>query len=150
MREAGADILLAVSVLAILALTILPGGGASRPATRRSLMPFEDLVRSLGPGMPSDAVDLAVGNLLANLLLFLPFGIALGLRFPETRRRRLVLACAGLSLAVEVVQLLLPGGRSADVTDILMNTLGGAIGLLVARAIVRLVRRRRRGAAAGR
>jgi hypothetical protein len=141
-REAGADVLLALSVLAILALTILPGGEASGPSTGRSIVPFEDLLRSLGPGMPAYALDLAVGNLVANLLLFLPFGIALGLRFPATPRWRLVGLCLALSALVETIQLLWSLGRSADVTDLIMNTLGGTLGLAVARALIVLVRGR--------
>lgn len=142
-REAGADVLLALSVLTILAVTILPGIEASGPATGRSLVPFEDLLRSLGPDMPAYALDLAIGNLLANLLLFVPFGIALGLRFPTVPRGRLVLVCLALSLLVEGIQLLWSVGRSADVTDLLTNTAGGFLGLLAAQAIVGVVRRRR-------
>jgi glycopeptide antibiotics resistance protein len=143
-REAGADVLLALSLLAILALTVLPGlSPAAGPSAGRSLMPFEDLIRSLGPGMPSYAVDLAVGNLVANVLLFLPFGFALGLRFPTTPRWRLVLLCTLLSASVEAVQLLGHLGRSADVTDVLTNTVGGFLGLLAAQGIVAMVRRRR-------
>jgi glycopeptide antibiotics resistance protein len=142
-RESGADVLLAVSVLAILALTILPGGEASGPATGRSLVPFEDLLRSLGPGMPAYALDLAIGNLGANLLLFVPLGVALGLRFPGVARWRLLLACTGLSLLVEGVQLTWSIGRSADITDVLMNTIGGFVGLVVAQGSVRVVRGRR-------
>jgi len=142
-REAGADVLLALSVAAILVATILPGREASGPATGRSLIPFEDLLRSLGPDMPAYALDLAIGNLLANLLLFVPFGLALGLRFPTVARVRLVLVCLALSLLVEGIQLLWSVGRSADVTDLLMNTVGGFLGLLAAQAIVGAVRRRR-------
>lgn len=145
-RVAGADVLLALSVLAILAVTLLPGREASGPATGRSLVPFEDLLRSLDPAMPDPgyARDLAVGNLLANVALFLPFGVALGLRCPGVPRTRLVLVCLGLSLLVEGVQLVWSVGRSADVTDVLMNTLGGFLGLLVARLIMDTVRHRRR------
>jgi len=145
-RVAGADVLLALSVLAILALTLLPGREASGPATGRSLIPFEDLLRSFDPAMPDPghARDLAVGNLLANVVLFLPFGVALGLRYPGVPRVRLVLACIGLSLLVEGVQLAWSVGRSADITDVLMNTLGGILGLLVAKLMMNAVRHRRR------
>jgi len=147
-REAGADVLLALSLLAILSLTLLPGIESSGPATGRSLVPFEDLLRSLQPDMPSYALDLAIGNLVANLLLFLPFGVALGLRFPLVSRGRLVLVCLGLSLAIEGTQLVWSVGRSADVTDVITNTTGGFVGLLIAGAMMALIRRRRTSAAA--
>jgi glycopeptide antibiotics resistance protein len=141
-REAGADVLLALSLLAILALTVLPGLNPDRPSTGRSLMPFEDLIRSHGPSMPSYAVDLALANLVANVLLFLPFGFALGLRFPATPRWRLLLLCGVLSISVEAVQLIGHLGRSADVTDVLTNTAGGFLGMLAAGATVTFARRR--------
>lgn len=144
LREAGADVLLALSLLAILALTVLPGlNGAEAPSSGQSLVPFEDLIRSLRPDMPTYALDLAVGNLVANVLLFVPFGFALGLRFPATPRWRLVLVCGVLSVSVEIVQLLGHVGRSADITDVLTNTTGGFLGMLLATALVRLARRLR-------
>ena len=141
---------MALSVLAILALTLVPGREASGPATGRSLVPFEDLLRSFDPQMPDPgyARDLAVGNLLANVVLFLPFGVALGLRCPDAPRVRLVLTCLGLSLLVEGVQLVWSVGRSADITDVLMNTLGGFLGLLLAKLTMDSVRHRRRSASA--
>lgn len=143
-REAGADVLLALSLFAILALTVLPEWNPGVPASGRSLVPFEDLLRSLRPDMPSYAVDLAVGNIVANVLLFLPFGFALGLRFPTTPIWRLIALCLLLSVSVELVQLVGHLGRSADVTDVLTNVTGGMIGMAIARAVVRLARRARR------
>jgi glycopeptide antibiotics resistance protein len=140
-REAGADVLLALTLGAILALTVLPGGEATRPATGRSLIPFEDLLRSLGPGMPHDALDLAIGNLVANAALFVPFGLALGLRFPAVRLLPRLAVCAGLSALVEWIQLTWSIGRSADITDVIMNTLGAAAGMVIARAVILVVRR---------
>lgn len=142
-REAGADVLLALSLFAILALTVLPEWNPGVPASGRSLVPFEDLLRSLGPDMPAYAVDLAVSNLVANVLLFSPFGFALGLRFPTTPLWRLAVACLVLSVSVELVQLLGHLGRSADVTDVLTNVTGGVFGMLVARWVVRVARRLR-------
>jgi glycopeptide antibiotics resistance protein len=142
-REAGADVLLALSLFAILALTILPGTQPSGPASGHSVVPFEDLVRSLRPGMPAYATDLAVGNLAANLLLFLPFGFALGLRFPTASWWRPLVAIVALSVGVELVQLLAGMGRSADVTDVLTNTVGGLLGWAAARLVVGLARSRR-------
>lgn len=146
-REAGADVLLALSLFAILALTVLPEWNPGVPASGRSLVPFEDLLRSLGPDMPSYAVDLAVSNLVANVLLFLPFGFALGLRFPTTPLWRLAIVCLVLSGSVELVQLLGHLGRSADVTDVLTNVTGAVLGMLVARWVVRFARRLRRSGA---
>jgi glycopeptide antibiotics resistance protein len=141
LRTATADALLLISVAAILLVTVRPLAGVDWAIGGVTLMPFEDLIRSLGPGMPRGAVDRALSNLLGNVLLFVPFGVALGLRFPTTPLWRLLAACVAFSVAIEVVQMIPRIERASDVTDVLMNTLGGAIGAAGARAFVLAIRR---------
>jgi glycopeptide antibiotics resistance protein len=83
------------------------------------LVPF---VASGGAG-PSAPVEVA-----ANLVLFIPFGLYLGLLAPGRRWWAAVGSVAGTSLALEVGQYVLGVGRS-DSTDIIMNTAGGLVGL---------------------
>lgn len=78
-------------------------------------------------------------EVIANVLLFVPFGIYLGVLAPSFRWSRLAGVLAGSSLVLEVVQYVLAIG-SADVTDIVVNTLGGLSGL----GLVVLARRRLR------
>ena len=78
-------------------------------------------------------------EVVANVLLFVPFGIYLGLLAPSFRWSRVAGVFAGSSVALEVVQYVLAIG-SADVTDIVVNTLGGLAGL----GLVVLARRRLR------
>lgn len=66
----------------------------------------------------------------ANVLLFLPFGIYLGLLRPALSAWRQLATLAGASILLESLQYLLIVG-SADVTDVIVNTAGGAAGLLV-------------------
>ena len=67
-------------------------------------------------------------DFVANLLAFLPIGLALH-RSPFLRA---VLLSFALSLTIELCQQWLP--RSPDVTDLVSNTLGAAVGHVVARA----------------
>ncbi len=67
-------------------------------------------------------------NLFGNIALFIP----LGLLYPLTSRRDTfvsvmlkILITTGL---IEIIQYLLIAGRSADIDDIILNTLGGLIG----------------------
>ena len=115
-------------------------GSAGAPATGRSLVPFEDLVRSLRPEMPAYALDLAVGNLVANVLLFVPFGLALTLRGWHVPMWRVAMVSAALSVGIELTQGLAGNGRSADITDVLMNTLGGVCGWVLGRALLLALR----------
>lgn len=75
-----------------------------------------------------------------NILLFLPFGFL----FPLFRRSsgllRTILSGAAVSLVIEVVQPVV--GRSCDVNDLILNTLGALISALIF-FFVRFLRRRK-------
>ncbi|WP_159601073.1 VanZ family protein [Agromyces humi] len=70
----------------------------------------------------------APSEVVVNVLLFVPFGVYLGLLAPAWSWWRSAAALAGASLAMEVVQYVLAVG-SSDVTDLVTNTAGGLAGL---------------------
>lgn len=77
-------------------------------------------------GLPG-AVDVAAVEALANVVMFVPFGVLL----PLAARRGPLLAVpagAGFSVAIELSQLAFFPGRVATVQDVVMNTLGAAAG----------------------
>jgi len=74
--------------------------------------------------------ELGGSDVVANLLLFLPF--AMGLRLAGLTWRRTVLVAATVSFAVELLQLLAIPGRDASLSDLLTNTTGAAIGATIA------------------
>ena len=96
------------------------GAGAMREI---KLVPF-------GPSAGAGAS--APLEVVANLLLFVPFGLYLGLLVPSWSSWKAVGAVGGASLVLEVAQYVLAVGIS-DVTDLFVNTAGGlaAIGVLV-------------------
>ena len=63
-------------------------------------------------------------ELLVNLLLFVPLGMYLA----ALRARLPALIVIGVSVALEIAQFVLATG-SSDVTDVIVNTAGGLIGL---------------------
>ncbi len=75
-------------------------------------------------------------EVVANVLLFVPFGIYLGLLAPSWRWARFAFVLGASSLALEAVQWALSIG-SADMTDVVVNTSGGFVGL----GLVALARR---------
>jgi len=91
----------------------------------------------MSPGMPGDAIpfwclgcgDYALADAVANVVLFVPLGWALA--------RTGVRSSSGLAvvltttIGVESLQYAVIAGRVASVADILANTLGGLIGLLL-------------------
>lgn len=69
-------------------------------------------------------------EMISNLVAFIPFGVMLGVNFKHVLCRYKIIAIFAFSLAVEIIQYALAIGV-ADITDIIMNTLGGFIGLAV-------------------
>ena len=129
-RSVALDGFVVASMIVPLIFTLWPGdpGAAARP----NLIPFRDLVNSLD--MPSYYVRLAVANLLGNVVLFVPWGMALALRFDGLRLVGCAATTAAIAVGIEIWQAGI--GRSVDVTDVLMNMLGGAIGFWCARLVV--------------
>ena len=86
-----------------------------------------------------DAGASAPLEVVTNVILFVPFGIYLGMLAPAWRWWKPTGIIAGASLLLEITQHLLSVG-SFDITDVIDNTLGGLVGL----GLLALVRRRLR------
>lgn len=63
-----------------------------------------------------------------NIAVFIPFGFYLSAAKEELKLMKQIMKAFLFSLALEVMQFILAIGRS-DITDLLMNTLGGFIGI---------------------
>ena len=68
------------------------------------------------------------GEMIANVIAFIPFGVMLGVNFKQVAFRYKIAVIFAFSLAVEIIQFALAIG-AADITDVIMNTIGGFIGL---------------------
>jgi len=80
---------------------------------------------------------LLTGDALLNFLIYLPVGACAWYAFSERRRWRFILPTAlafALSLSVELTQVFIPS-RASELSDLLMNTLGGACGMAAAALI---------------
>lgn len=83
----------------------------------------------LVPYLPSGDFDASDPlEVLVNILMFVPFGIYLGMLAPRLRWWAVAGILLASSLALETTQHLLSVG-SFDLTDVIDNTLGGLIGL---------------------
>lgn len=112
----------ALLVGAVLAVVVLTLALVSRTVAGVNLRPGASIASELGN------VNQLMGmlNIAGPVLLFAPIGLLLPVAF-GTRWLTSTLSCSGLSLTVEVVQYFIIG-RSADIDDVLLNTLGGAVG----------------------
>ncbi len=94
----------------------------NHPYTPMNLVPFIDV--SLGRGDFIRQVGL-------NVIMTIPFGFL----FPLTKKEntnffKTIIFCFLLSFIIEVLQPLINGFRSSDITDIITNITGGVIGYL--------------------
>ena len=67
-------------------------------------------------------------NILGNIVMFMPFGFFFPLLW-RISGKKAVAAGFLISLSIELIQLMLP--RSTDIDDLILNTAGAALGLLI-------------------
>jgi glycopeptide antibiotics resistance protein len=95
---------------------------------RANLIPFTTILLFIKSRL---AMRDIVGNLLGNILGFVPFGILVPMLFRQLANlKSILLAALLLSLALEIIQLILVLG-SFDVDDLLLNTIGAAVGYYI-------------------
>lgn len=133
---------------ALVAFTVLPlpdfgGGWCEAQAGKKmvSLDPttlFREIGHAVGTRGPAGLMtSWPVREGLMNVALFLPLGL-FARRLMEWPRRAVLGAALATSLAIELTQLSANWGlspcqyRFADVTDLMTNVLGAAVGLLIA------------------
>jgi hypothetical protein len=107
-------------LLFVLLLTLWP---APHEAKRSALTPVWCLVCG----------SIGMQDVLQNLAMLLPFGFGLGLL--GWRPARAVLAGLALACTVELLQYTVVPGRDASLSDVVTNTLGTALGALLASRI---------------
>ena len=78
------------------------------------------------------ALVTTAGDVLANILLFLPIGFLY--RLTGGKLLSAVMTGAGVSLSIEIIQIVIPA-RTTSVTDFVCNSLGAAFGALLHDAV---------------
>ncbi|HJA66759.1 hypothetical protein B5F07_10775 [Lachnoclostridium sp. An169] len=79
-------------------------------------------------------------NLFGNILIFVPYGFFISMASKSRGFFKTLFYSMGLSLIVEIIQLITRVG-SFDVDDILLNTIGGVLGFIIF-AVCNRIRRR--------
>ncbi|WP_308121782.1 VanZ family protein [Actinotalea ferrariae] len=116
-------LLLAVYLLAVLRITQWPS--FAEPGAFTGLA--EVLAWLHARGLPT-AVDVALVEALANVAMLVPFGVLVPLAGLRRTWLAVPLGCA-FSIAIELAQLAFWPTRVATVQDVVMNTLGAAVGV---------------------
>ena len=123
---------LTIAVAWILALTIFPipvDADLRRSQGHFSdvtFLPFRTIRTQLAHGLERSEARQMIGN----VALFVPLGFLLPFAVGTCRRLWVVLAiAAATSVSIEGLQLVLPG-HATDVDDVILNTIGAAVGYL--------------------
>ena len=99
---------------------------------RINLLPFVHL-------FDYEIMSEAVLNLVGNILMFVPVGIVYPIVYKKLDTHAKVLAAgAGFSLAIEILQLPF-FDRVSDVDDLILNSLGYALGYLIYLGVKRII-----------
>jgi len=80
-----------------------------------------------------------ISETVSNFVTFIPFGLLLSLNFKKAALRRLLIVVFGFSVAVEALQFILAIGTT-DVTDVVTNTFGGLVGIVLYRLANKIVK----------
>lgn len=136
-RISPARLVAAVSAVAVVSLLTLAPWAFVHPLRGRVVSLLQDAAEPIMTWLPGGP------DQVLNTLLFLPVGATLALLLP--RRAWLVAIIAGfvLSALVEIAQESIPG-RVPDIGDVLWNTCGGAIGVIVV-TLIRAIGSAQRG-----
>ncbi|SFE09570.1 Glycopeptide antibiotics resistance protein [Paenibacillus catalpae] len=103
-----------------------------------NLIPFNSISEFIS-GSSANLKQFAFGNVVGNILIFIPLGVYVAL-FKSNKKViiNLLFICM-VSLFVEVIQGLL-GIGAADIDDIILNGLGGWIGIVVYKSLLFVIR----------
>jgi len=129
------NVLFLFSLLFIIRFTMLPSSslGIGISKGELNLIPFKTISGMLF----SMSLPNLIVNIGGNIVLFMPFGFALPLKFPKLRSMKTVIwAGLSLSIMIECIQLMMPQ-RCADIDDVILNTLGTYLGFLLMRKSIK-------------
>jgi len=121
--------------------------GRSIVAVSAAAIAFATLTPHAGSPLPFDPLCFVCGELggvdvVVNVLLFLPLGV--GLALAGARPLRAIGGMFAASLTIELLQLFVIPGRDPTIRDVLMNSIGGALGFAIGAHLESLVRPRAR------
>ena len=95
----------------------------NHPYTPMNLTPFIDVISGRGD---------FIRQIVLNVIMTIPFGFLFPLiKNKNAKLLKTILYTFLLSLSIEILQPLINGYRSADITDLITNVIGGIIGYIM-------------------
>jgi glycopeptide antibiotics resistance protein len=92
-------------------------------------VPFLDAIQRVSNNESYPSAE--VGDIVANVLVFMPLGIGAALRWGRRWMIPFIGGAAAVSCGIELTQALEATGRFASATDVVTNTTGAALGFML-------------------
>lgn len=97
-----------------------------------NLMPFKVIQETYHEAVINGHTNYLIINFLGNIIMFMPIGFFIPVLW-NIKSRNVILIGSAISLFIEITQLLLP--RGTDIDDLILNTLGTALGMIAYKLI---------------
>ena len=94
----------------------------NHPYDSMNLVPFIDVLNGRGD---------FIRQVVLNVIMTIPFGFLLPLVKKNVKLLKIIFYTFLLSLSIELLQPLINGVRSSDITDLITNVVGGIIGYVI-------------------
>ncbi|MGW8700111.1 VanZ family protein [Streptomyces eurythermus] len=120
--------LLTLWVLLVLAATVIPDGPPTGGFDQIYWLPGEGLIYGTA-NMGSNEISMIFKQEAANAVMFAPIAILANYALRNPSRLLVLAGCVAFSCGIELIQWLEQAGRTADVDDLMFNSLGAACGL---------------------
>ena len=108
----------------------------AHPERSLNLLPFHSIIDYLA-GNNQLLHSFALINLVGNIVIFVPLGVYLTMFSGRKSLLKNLLLVLGFSLSVEVIQYTFKLGIG-DIDDIILNCLGGLLGILLYKMLLKL------------
>lgn len=135
---------IAVALLAGYAAVILLMTMSPTPVDRGYESSIDRLLDMLHRGGVPEWFGYSALEFTANLAMFVPLGLLIGLALPQRIAWHGLILLPAFSAGIELTQALLLSQRYATIEDVIANSIGGWIGLLIVFAIRAMVHARDR------
>ncbi len=102
-----------------------------------NLIPFKTILSFIRGGFFSSSF--AVSNILGNIVLFIPLGVYIRAIRRQGGFKKSLLAVIITVAAVEIIQFVF-GLGACDIDDVLLNSIGGALGIAAYMLLIKLLK----------
>ncbi|HBR31409.1 MAG TPA: VanZ family protein [Clostridiales bacterium] len=122
-------LLFAAFISGLASLTVLPSSDSGKllinDIYKLNIIPFHTIIQQFASG----DFNMLLINIVGNIVMFIPFGYCPALLWHGFTPANAIMTGFCTSLFIETTQFFI--GRSSDIDDLILNTLGAALGYLL-------------------